>query len=276
MSEHEAPETREQSGELAPRHGLGRVPSRAIAVAAIVALTVGGTLFFVGNREEATRADTNGAIATDQATTLDQLCATDPDVARRIPDDCAEAREIREEVVLPATAPGPSQAQVQGWVEEWLEKHPPRDGEDVTPGMVARAVAEHMEGNGQEQIAAVARAYLASNPEAFRGEDGEDGADGQNATDDQVATAVAAFCAERNGCAGPQGERGGDGPQGQGVIDAQPIRNGEGQCEWVVTFEDPRDGSRTERRHPAGDAACPAVPPPAPPQETGGGLLPGG
>ena len=253
-------------------------PPWPLAIAAIIAILTAGVAFTIGNTQESTRADTAETVATDQATTLDRLCATDADVARRIPDDCREAQEIRQNVVLPASAPGPSQAQVQGWVDDWLDAHPPKDGEDATPEMVARAVAEHMAGNGQDQITAVAQAYLAANAERFRGPagaDGTDGQDGQNATDDQVATAVAAFCAEHGQCQGPQGETGGRGPQGQGVIDAQPIRNGDGQCEWVVTFENPETGERSETRHPAGDAACPAVQPPAP-EETGGGLLPGG
>lgn len=254
-----------------------RLPSWALTLLAILALVVGAAWFVIGNQQEATRADSATTVATDQATTLDRLCATDPDVARRIPDDCAEAREIREEVILPAAAPGPSQAQVQDWVRDWLEAHPGqagRDGKDATPEQVARAVAEHMAGNGQEQIAAVAQAYLAANAERFRGEDGQNGQDGADASDDQVATAVAAFCAERDSCRGVQGERGPEGRQGVGVVDAQPIRNGEGTCEWVVTLEDPATGERSEVRHPASDAACPLAPPP--PEEPGGGLLPGG
>lgn len=255
-----------------------RIPNWVPAAMAIVAILAAGVWFVVGNTQESTRADTAETVATDQATTLDVLCATDPDVAARIPADCREAQRIRQNVVLPATAPGPSQAQVQDWVDDWLDAHPPKDGKNATPEMVARAVAEHMAGNGQDQIVKVAQAYLAANAERFRGPAGADGQDGQpgaNASDDQVATAVATFCAEHGQCQGPQGETGGRGPQGQGVIDAQPIRNGDGQCEWVVTFENPETGERSETRHPAGDAACPAVQPPAP-EETGGGLLPGG
>lgn len=245
--------------------------------AGVAALATAGTIWLTADRDDAIEDKGEAeAIATDQATALDQLCATDPDVASRVPDDCREAREVRENVVLPASAPGPSQAEVQGWVDEWLRAHPPKDGEDATPEMVARAVAEHMEGNGQQQIAKVAQAYIAANAEQFRGPAGTDGIDGRDATDDQVAAAVAAFCAERAGCQGPRGERGVDGPQGRSVVDAQPIRNGEGTCEWVITLEDPATGERSEIRHPAGDAACPAAPPPAPPEETGGGLLPGG
>jgi hypothetical protein len=275
MSGHEAPETTEQAGELPTRR---RPTARLLSVLAVAALSIGGTLFVVGNRQEATRADTNGALATDQATTLDRLCATDPDVAKRIPDDCREARAIREEVVLPAAAPGPSQAQVQDWVNSWLRRHPPADGQNATPAMVARAVAEHMAGNGQAQISNVARAYLAAHAERFRGKPGNDGAKGEpgeNASDEQVATAVAAFCAERNGCRGPQGVPGDAGPQGVGVVDIKPVRDDQGACVWVVTFEDPASGERVERRHPAGDAACPALAS-TPPEETSGGLLPGG
>lgn len=270
MTEHE--------GKHEDTESRRRAPGWMITAVALALLVVGIVVFRIDNDHEEQRADINAQAATSQATTLDRLCATDPDVYRRIPEDCAKAREIREEVVLPATAPGPSQAQVQGWVEDWMEAHPSHDGKNATPEMVARAVAEHMEGNGQAQITKVAQAYLAANAERFRGEpgaDGEQGPKGDNATDDQVATAVAAFCAEHGDCAGPQGERGGIGPQGQGVVDAQPIRNGEGTCEWVITLEDPRDGSRSERRYPAGDAACPADAP-APPEETGGGLLGGG
>jgi hypothetical protein len=255
------------------------LPSLAfvLALCAVVALlaTV-GTVWLTADRDsKASEADAAKDVATDQATTLDQLCATDPDVARRIPEDCAEAREVREDVVLPASAPGPSQAEVQGWVDEWLDAHPPRRGRGATADMVARAVAEHMAGNGQERIANVARAYIEANAEQFRGrsgDDGSDGVDGQDATDDQVAAAVAAFCAERNSCQGPPGESV-QGPQGQGVRDIRPERSGEGVCEWVIVFEDPASGEVRTVRHPAGDAACPAAPPP---DDGPGGLLPGG
>jgi hypothetical protein len=246
------------------------MPNWLPAVAAVLAIVAGGVWFMIGNQQEATRADAAEGEAVDKATTLDQLCATDPDVARRIPEDCREAREIREQVVLPASSPGPSQAQVQGWVEDWLDAHPARNGRSVTPQMVARAVAEHMAGNGQDQIARVAQAYLAANAERFRGERGEAGVDGQNATDDQVAAAVAAFCAEHGQCQGPQGDAGVQGPQGWGVRDIRPERNGDGVCEWVVVFEDPVSSEQRVARHPAGDAACPASPPP-----DAGGLLPG-
>jgi hypothetical protein len=266
----------------APEHRRRQMPGWLPAVLAVAAIVGAGVWFTVGNVQESDRADQNAAVATDQATTLDRLCATDADVARRIPEDCAEAREVRENVVLPATTPGPSQAQVQGWVTDWLERNPPQDGRDVTPEMVARAVAEHMEGNGQARIAQVAQAYLASNAELFRGEDGQDGEAGQDATDDQVAAAVAAFCAERDSCSGPQGPRGDQGVQGQGVADIRPERNGEGVCEWIVVFVDPASGESREVRHPAGDAACPAAEPPpgelpeSPGESSGlGGLLPG-
>src|SRR4051812_11791797 len=110
MSENE-PVT-EQVTTVKPR----RPSNRALVALALVALCVGAGLFIGDNVHQADRADTATDTAKDQATTLDRLCATDPDVARRIPDDCREARQIREEVVLPAAAPGPSQAQVQGWV----------------------------------------------------------------------------------------------------------------------------------------------------------------
>jgi hypothetical protein len=254
-----------------------RLPGWLPAVLTVLAIVGAGALYTIGNRQEADRADTNAAVASDQATTLDRLCATDPDVARRIPDDCAEARRVREDVVLPAAAPGPSQAQVQDWVNQYVRDHPPRDGRNATPDMVARAVAEHMAGNGQQQIAKVAQAYIAAHVAEFRGAKGEAGAnglDGQDATDDQVATAVAAFCAGHDGCRGPQGDAGGQGAQGVGVVDIRPERNDQGACQWVVVFEDPSTGERQTATHPAGDAACPAAP--APPEETGGGLLPGG
>jgi hypothetical protein len=41
----------------------------------------------------------------------------------------------------------------------------------------------------------------------------------------------------------------------------------------VVVFEDPATGEQRTATHPAGEAACPAAPPP---EETSGGLLPGG
>lgn len=253
------------------------LPVVLMLCAVAAALATAGTLWLKVDRDDqAAQADVATTVATNQATTLDRLCATDPDVARRIPDDCREARQIREEVVAPTAAPGPSQAQVQGWVDTWLEDHPPRDGKSVTPAMVARAVAEHMAGNGAEQITRVAQAYIAAHAEKFRG------LPGLNATDEQVATQVAAFCAEHGDCQGPEGEKGdkgekGDtgegGPQGIGVVDIHPDRDDQGACVWVVVFENPATGEQRTATHPAGEAACPAAPPP---EETSGGLLPGG
>jgi hypothetical protein len=247
-----------------------------LGCAIVAALMFIGTVLLLMDRDDKARdADQAQKVATDQATTLDQLCATDPDIARRIPSDCREAKEVRRNVVLPASAPGPTQAQVQGWVTDYLTEHPPPAGRGATPEMVARAVAEHMEANGTETISDVARAYLAANAKDFRGQAGSNGTDGQpgqDARDAQVATAVAAFCAERNSCAGPEGPRGqqgGQGPQGMGLTDFHPERNSEGACEWVATYENPAAGTTEVRRYPAGDAACPGGSPV-------GGLLPGG
>lgn len=56
-------------------------------------------------------------------------------------------------------------------------------------------------------------------PAGMRGADGtglmgSPGEDGQNASSDQIADAVANYCAANNGCRGPQGEAGPIGPPG--------------------------------------------------------------
>jgi hypothetical protein len=125
-------------------------------------------------------------------------------------------------------------------VTDFLRKHPAQPGRPPTA----------------TEVRAAASAVIKADPTLFKGDPGvkgDRGADGANATDDQVAAAVAAYCGARDECAGTQG------PPGISVGDVTFERNDAGQCESVVPLIDPRDGTTRVVRHAAGDAACPAI-----------------
>lgn len=72
--------------------------------------------------------------------------------------------------------PSPTDEQVQDAVDDYLQAHPPANGQNATDAQVATAVA----------------AYLTAHPPAD-GEPGQPGDPGQDATDAQVASAVATY-----------------------------------------------------------------------------------
>jgi hypothetical protein len=69
------------------------MPSLAVVLAlcaGVAAVATAGTIWLTADRDDKAKdAVVAQGVATDQATTLDRLCATDADVAKRIPDDCA-------------------------------------------------------------------------------------------------------------------------------------------------------------------------------------------
>ena len=188
---------------------------------------------------------------------------------------CALADDIKEAPVVSAV--GPSDQQVARAVEDYLRRNPPRDGKPVSPADVATAVADYLTKNPSqpgrpptpEEIQRAATTYIADRPEQFRGEPGDQGERGENASVEQIALAVAAYCASSSPslCAGPegpqgpqgtQGERGPQGvpgPQGASVRDVYFESRGNG-CEVVVLLFDPATGLESQTRRAAGPAAC--------------------
>ena len=258
------------------------------SAAVLMAVAVGSALVTLAYSRAVADKQSVAVPAVAAAVTTDQLCRGDGQVAKalRTAGLCEQARVVQQrasEVDVDPPEPaadGPSRDELLRFtrdavaeycsgrndcrpdagelvriVAEYLEANPPEPGEDATP----------------EQIAEAARTVLTEDPDLFRGPGGERGADGERGpgpTPEQIATAVAEHCANGQ-CRGPQGV---------GVVDIRPERNGEGVCQWVIVFENPATSERREVRHPAGDAACPAVAPPAgpPPEDPPGGLLPGG
>lgn len=72
-----------------------------------------------------------------------------------------------------------------------------------------------------------------------QGAQGEPGQPGPGPSDEQVAAALAAFCAANNGCAGPQGPQGTTGPAGEpGAPGPACPAGSEPQNITVATFDD--------------------------------------
>lgn len=171
--------------------------------------------------------------------------------------------------------PGPSQQQIDAAVFGHLAVHPP----GATPAMVAVQVAAYLTAHPPEQgppptatqIATAASDYIAAHSADFQGAAGTNGADGQpgqNATDDQVAAAVGAYCDAHSQCQGQQGD------QGVSITDLQFERDDNGDCQSVVTLHDPATGDDSTITHPAGDAACAPVTPPSTTDSSAPPLLP--
>jgi hypothetical protein len=278
MSEHEvAPEPQARTRPV----WLFRLASPIGGVLALAA----AILFYMASRQADDDKQAVGEVAVQQAVSIQQLCKAGGDVSEALEaaGQCDQADQVRatarsndvqatpKPVVMKPTRDElvrftrdavrdycagrkncrPDAAVLVKIVGDYLEQHPPSPGKDATP----------------QQIADAARAVLTADPDLFRG---EVGAQGPPPSDDQVSAAVAVFCADDR-C---RGAKGGQGDQGVGVVDMRPERDDQGACVWVVTFENPASGERQTVTHPAGDAVCPAVQ--QPPEETGGGLLPGG
>jgi hypothetical protein len=124
---------------------------------------------------------------------------------------------------MPIPGPGPTQAQIDDAVTEYIAAHPPAAGKPATPEMVATAVAEYLTAHPPtpgrlptpQEIATAATDYLTAHSAQFTGPAGAAGAAGKDATDAQVAAAVDAYCSAHNKCAGPAGPAGQPGQQGK-------------------------------------------------------------
>lgn len=170
--------------------------------------------------------------------------------------------------------PGPTQQQIDDAVFGYFAVHPP----GATPAMVAVQVAAYLTAHPPRpgppptaaQISTAASDYIGAHAADFQGQPGQNGANGsngtdgqpgQNATDDQVAAAVAAYCDSHGQCQGQQGTQGDQGAQGVSITDLQFERDTDGTCMAVVTLHDPATNTDTTVSHTAGDAACPITAP---------------
>lgn len=167
------------------------------------------------------------------------------------------------------TGPGPTQQEIDDSVSRYLAAHPPANGQNATPGMVAAAVAAYLTANPPQpgrpptadEISAAASAYIQAHASDFQGATGATGQAGADATDAQVAAAVSAYCSAHNDCAGATGPTGAQGAQGASITDLAFVRDSSGQCQVVVTLHDPASNTDSTVTHAAGDAACPLINP---------------
>jgi hypothetical protein len=240
----------------------------AVAVGAVVSVLL--VMFTFGAQRLEGERDDAGNLAVQQAGAVQQVCDRGGDAGRElaVSGECERAREVRVKVAdagVPITVTVPAAAVVDpqeliGYVRQAVADYcGARADCTPPPAVLVDAVAAHLTKNPPkpgraptaEEVEAGARAVLQGAPELFRGADGEDGAD---ATDDQVAAQVAAYCAGRGEC------RGETGAQGVGVASVAFQRDDGGRCLAVVVLRDPADGRESTASAPAGDAACEPIP----------------
>lgn len=116
----------------------------------------------------------------------------------------------------PAGSPGPagpppSPDQVRNAVDAYLIAHPPEGGKPPTEGQVAAAVAMYCS-SGACRGSDGATGATGPAGQSITGPQGATGPSGPGPADDQVAGAVAAFCAAHAGCVGATGAQGPAGP----------------------------------------------------------------
>lgn len=179
----------------------------------------------------------------------------------------AVATQVRQLGVRPVVQPPqrgepgrpPTQAEIDDAVSRELTAHPIPG---ATPAMIAVQVAQYLTANPPVTAAQITTAvidYLGAHPQMFQGLPGANGLPGADATDAQVASAVAAFCTTHNGCVGPAGADGKQGVQGVSITDLE-FQRINGQCSAVITLHDPATGTDSTLSRPAGEAACPVIP----------------
>lgn len=107
--------------------------------------------------------------------------------------------------------PPPSPDQVRNAVDAYLIAHPPEGGKPPTDGQVAAAVAMYCS-SGACRGSDGATGAAGPAGQSITGPQGATGPAGPGPADDQVAGAVAAFCAAHAGCVGATGATGPAGP----------------------------------------------------------------
>lgn len=255
------------------RH-VGALMAGLIALVALVLAAVTMLALQAGQVER--ERDEVGNAAVGQANSIEAVCAAGGEVARALREagQCELAGQVKEQVSeagVPLTITVPVQAVVD---PDELVNHV-RDQvavycasrNDCTPpgsavlGVVVDVVADYLTANPPEpgrapteqEIRSAVGSVLTAAPEVFRGPPGE------NATDDQVAAQVAAYCSARGDCRGADGAQG---AQGVSVEALTFARDDQGRCTVRVTLRDPADGSTRTAVGPAGDAACEPLPEP--------------
>lgn len=195
-----------------------RMPRMRI-VAVIAALIVGGVggiggsmvYMYLRTAEETERADEAVAAAEELCAQVEDLgwtCVEDPDSLRGEAGPAGPAgpppsdEQVYEAVEAffvehPVEAEEPSPAAIAAAVSNWLQEHPPADGEDGEPG-------PRGPGPSAAQVASAVEEYLTQNPAPAGpsgpagedGEDGEQGPAGPPPSASEIAAAVEAYIEE--------------------------------------------------------------------------------
>lgn len=119
-------------------------------------------------------------------------------------------------------------------------------GTGPSAAQVAQAVASYCDSNGKcagpsgpSGIVGPSGAPGTAGPQGATGPQGPAGVDGANATAQQVADAVATYCSEHNGCAGPVGPPGPAGLPGEPPVSwtYQDILGGQHSCTRTDPFD---------------------------------------
>jgi hypothetical protein len=226
--------------------GIDHLPPRTLTIALVV--LAGLALVAIYLAFSASRSAQNGdQQRTAVSTTVLDLCGQKDALSAQLHARGACDVAIAADRVPSATQTGQTDAEIIALIAAYLRDHPQANGSN--PAAIVEA----------------ARQVLAANPDLYRGPAGP------GPTDDQVASAAAAYIAAH--LADFKGSDGAPGTNGRGVQSGPRFeRNSAGDCESVTTYTD-----GTSDTAPAGDSACPGgssgpaptTDLPAPPDGTG-------
>lgn len=200
------------------------------------------------------------------ANPVDELCAEGGALATQLNrrGACSPARSIVQAPPTAVAGRGPTDAEVEAGVADYLQRNPPPAGRAPTTEEITAAVATYLLAHPptpgraptSAEIADAVQTYLVANPPA-------PGKDGAPASDEQVAAAVAAYLQAHPPAAGADGANGAAGENGKPP--ASWSWTGSSGTRHVCTRSNDDDSSPTY--------TCTSEPPP---DETSGLPLPTG
>jgi hypothetical protein len=270
-------------------HWIDRLPVKilGIVVLAVLILSAAGAIFLsvkgrdlqVDNATKDDRIQTaeNKAASGQQLAGENLKACKDPDIVQMLqekgyyPQLCEFAVAVQTQGSKGDTGdrgPGPTQQQINQAVEDYFRAHPLPEGKPPTVQQVASAVGDYLRANPpapgrpptSDEIAVATAAYIAAHAEDFRGETGEQGGKGERGpgpTAEDVASAVASYCAVDDRCRGDQG------PQGISVVGTELYRVN-GACTLFFIRMDPShpDAEPEKMSVQVNDELCPPDPTP--------------
>lgn len=177
--------------EAMPRKGGDRLDQARLIIGVVAVLLLGVLVWFVfAYSDDAEEARQETRTLAQQVTVA---CDAGGAAARELEaigacQNAATAAVDANATEEPPTYPVATDGQVRAAVSEYLRINPPADGRTPTVAEVESAVTR------------VCQAIGCQGQPGTEGPAGQDGADGRNASDEQVATQVAGYCADNNGC----------------------------------------------------------------------------